>query len=89
VASCGLAQSAKLDTSVMPFILRAVTLTGINSVYCPRPQRLEAWERLSRDLDPDALDRMTETVNLAQAREVAERVIAGGVRGRTVVDVRN
>jgi acrylyl-CoA reductase (NADPH) len=89
VASCGLAQSAKLDTTVMPFILRAVTLTGINSVYCPMPARRTAWKRLASDLDLGVLDSMTETVALADAIGVAERILAGGVRGRTVVDVRN
>lgn len=89
VASCGLAQSAKLDTTVMPFILRAVTLTGINSVYCPRPLREEAWRRLATDLDRDLLDSLTTTVGMADARSVAERILQGDVRGRTVVDVRN
>lgn len=87
VASCGLAQSSDLPTTVMPFILRAVTLAGINSVYCPRGLRQEAWDRLATDLDPALLDSMTETVDLAGAKEVAERIMTGGVRGRTVVDV--
>ena len=73
----------------MPFILRAVTLAGINSVYCPVPQRELAWQRLAADLDPALLDSLTETVGLADAREVADRIMTGGVRGRTVVDVRN
>jgi acrylyl-CoA reductase (NADPH) len=89
VASCGLAQSAALDTTVMPFILRAVTLTGINSVFCPTAPRRAAWDRLATDLDLGLLDAMTETVGLADAIGVAERILAGGVRGRTVVDVRN
>jgi len=85
VASCGLAQGADLPTTVMPFILRAVTLAGINSVQCPRGKRQEAWDRLATDLDRDLLDSMTETVPLSGAIEVAERIMAGGVRGRTVV----
>jgi acrylyl-CoA reductase (NADPH) len=89
VASCGLAQSATLDTSVMPFILRSVTLTGINSVYCPRPLRVEAWNRLATDIDVALLDSLTDTVPLGEARTVAERILAGEIRGRTVVDVRN
>ena len=89
VAACGLAQSPTLETTVMPFILRGVTLSGINSVYCPRGRRVEAWNRLATDLPLDLLDLMTETVGLADARRVAERILEGGVRGRTVVDVRN
>lgn len=88
VAACGLAQGADLPASVMPFILRGVTLAGINSVYCPMPLRLDAWRRLERDLDLDALDSLTETVPLDGAIGVAERIMRGGVRGRTVVDVR-
>lgn len=89
VASCGLAASADLPTTVMPFILRGVTLAGINSVYCPPQLRAKAWERLVTDLDTALLDSLTETVGLADARVVAERILNGGVRGRTVVDVRN
>ena len=87
VASCGLAQSADLPTTVMPFILRAVTLTGINSVFCPRGRRQEAWDRLATDLDPAVLDSLTETVPLDGAIEVAERIMRGEVRGRVVVDL--
>ena len=89
VASCGLAQGGDLPTTVMPFILRGVSLVGINSVYCPLPLRLEAWQRLADDLDLDLLDSLTETVSLDGAIGVAERIMAGEVRGRTVVDVRN
>jgi acrylyl-CoA reductase (NADPH) len=88
VASCGLAQGADLPGTVMPFILRSVTLAGINSVYCPLPLRREAWQRLERDLDLDLLDSMTRTVGLADAIGVAGDILRGGVRGRTVVDVR-
>ena len=88
VAACGLAQGADLPATVMPFILRGVTLAGINSVYCPMPLRVEAWRRLEHDLDLDALDSLTETVPLDGAIGVAERIMRGGVRGRTVVDVR-
>jgi acrylyl-CoA reductase (NADPH) len=89
VASCGLAQGGDLPATVMPFILRGVALVGINSVYCPLPLRLEAWQRLARDLDLDLLDSLTATVGLDGAIGVAERIMAGEVRGRTVVDVRN
>jgi acrylyl-CoA reductase (NADPH) len=88
VASCGLAQSAELPATVMPFILRAVTLTGINSVFAPTALREEAWARLATDLDPALLDGMIETIGLADAVGRAEDVLAGRVRGRLVVDVR-
>jgi acrylyl-CoA reductase (NADPH) len=88
VASCGLAQGADLPATVMPFILRGVTLAGINSVYCPLPRRRLAWERLERDLDLDLLDSLTRTVGLDGAVGVAEDILGGKVRGRTVVDVR-
>ena len=88
VASCGLAQSGELPTTVMPFILRAVTLAGINSVYAPNPLRKEAWARLATDMDLDLLDSMTSAVGLADAIGLAEVILAGGARGRTVVDVR-
>jgi acrylyl-CoA reductase (NADPH) len=89
VASCGLAQGPDLPATVMPFILRSVTLAGINSVYCPQPLREEAWSRLATDLDLDLLDSITATVPLDGAIAAAERIMAGGVRGRTVVDVRH
>ena len=88
VASCGLAQGADLPTTVMPFILRAVTLAGINSVEAPLARRQEAWDRLAADLDLDLLDSLTETIALADAFTAAERILAGQVHGRTVVDVR-
>jgi len=89
VTSCGLAQSADLPTTVMPFILRGVTLTGINSVFAPAPLREEAWARLATDLDLELLDSLTTTVPLADAVAVAERIVRGEIRGRVVVDVQN
>ena len=89
VASCGLAQGADLPTTVMPFILRGVTLAGINSVFCPAPVRAEAWQRLSTDLDLDLLDSITRTVPLDGAIEAASEIMAGRARGRVVVDVRS
>ncbi len=88
VASCGLAQSAELPATVMPFILRAVTLTGINSVLAPTPLRDAAWSRLAVDLDVELLEAMTSTIGLADAVSRAADVLAGRVRGRLVVDVR-
>lgn len=87
VASCGLAQSGELPATVMPFILRAVTLTGINSVFAPRAIREEAWRRLATDLQPRLLDEMTSTIGLADAVGRAADLLEGRVRGRLVVDV--
>jgi acrylyl-CoA reductase (NADPH) len=88
VTACGLAQGADLPATVMPFILRGVSLVGINSVYCPLPLRTEAWRRLARDLDRDLLDSLTTSVGLDGAIDVAHAIVDGTVRGRTVVDVR-
>jgi acrylyl-CoA reductase (NADPH) len=87
VAACGLAQGADLPATVMPFILRGVTLAGVDSVYCPRPDRLEAWQRLARDLDPTVLESLTTEIGLGEAIAVATELMAGHVRGRVVVDV--
>lgn len=87
VAACGLAQGADLPATVMPFILRGVTLAGVDSVYCPRPDRLEAWQRLARDLDPAVLESLTTEIGLGEAVAVATELMAGQVRGRVVVDV--
>jgi acrylyl-CoA reductase (NADPH) len=88
VTACGLAQGPDLPGTVLPFILRGVRLLGINSVDAPRPLREKAWSRLAADLDLGLLDAMTETVPLAGAQDVAQRILAGKVRGRTVVDIR-
>jgi acrylyl-CoA reductase (NADPH) len=88
VANCGLAQGLDLPGSVAPFILRSVTLTGIDSVNAPQSKRRDAWELLTAHLDADLLEQMTTTVPLDQAAKVAEQVLSGTVRGRTVVDVR-
>jgi acrylyl-CoA reductase (NADPH) len=87
VAACGLAQGADLPATVMPFILRGVTLAGVDSVYCPRPDRLEAWQRLARDLDPTVLESLTTEIGLGEAIAAAAALMAGHVRGRVVVDV--
>jgi acrylyl-CoA reductase (NADPH) len=89
VTACGLAQGADLPATVMPFILRSVTLAGINSVHCPMPLRREAWNRLATDLDLDLLDSLTASVPLSEAIGVAEQIMNGGVRGRTVVRVQD
>ena len=71
----------------MPFILRGVTLAGVDSVMCPLPRREEAWSRLARDLDPALLESMIDEVPLAQAMARAEDLMAGRVRGRVVVRI--
>jgi acrylyl-CoA reductase (NADPH) len=88
VAACGLAQGMDLPSSVAPFILRGVTLAGIESVYCPMPRRLKAWERLARDLDRDKLERAMVHAKLADVLTLAPQIVKGQVRGRVVVDVR-
>ena len=85
VAACGLAQGMDLPASVAPFILRGITLAGIDSVMCPRPRRDQAWARLARDLDPALLEAMTTEIGLDGALDAAARLMAGQVRGRIVV----
>jgi acrylyl-CoA reductase (NADPH) len=87
VAACGLAQGMDLPASVAPFILRGVTLAGIDSVMCPRARREEAWARMARDLDPALLESMITELPLEGALEAAQRLMAGQVRGRLVVKV--
>ncbi|WP_040700120.1 MDR family oxidoreductase [Nocardia vinacea] len=87
VANCGLAQGLELPGSVAPFILRGVTLAGIDSVNAPANSRNDAWQLLDEHLDERLLDEMTTTVPLHQAATVAQQVLTGAVRGRTVVDV--
>ncbi|WP_254277002.1 MDR family oxidoreductase [Halomonas sp. 3H] len=87
VAACGLAQGMDLPSSVAPFILRGVTLAGIDSVMKPRPARLEAWRRLGELLDPAQLDAITRTIGLEEAIATADELLAGRVRGRVVVSM--
>ncbi|BBP77754.1 oxidoreductase [Pseudomonas gingeri] len=87
VAACGLAQGMDFPASVAPFILRGVTLAGINSVTQPKAQRIVAWDRLARDLDREQLALISQEISLGEALEVAPRLLAGQVRGRVVVDV--
>jgi len=87
VAACGLAGGHDLPTTVMPFILRGVTLAGVDSVYAPIALRREAWSRLARDLDPAALESMIEDIGLSDAIDKAQDLMAGRVRGRVVVEV--
>jgi acrylyl-CoA reductase (NADPH) len=86
-AACGLAQGMDLPATVAPFILRGVTLAGIDSVMAPRALREAAWARLARDLDVAKLEAMTQEVGLADAIGLGAQILAGQVRGRVVVNV--
>jgi acrylyl-CoA reductase (NADPH) len=86
-AACGLAQGIDLPGTVIPFILRNVTLAGIDSVNAPQSVRLEAWKRLSTDLDFTKLARTVSTVGLADVAALAPKILKGEIQGRTVVDV--
>ncbi len=87
VAACGLAQGMDLPGSVAPFILRGVTLAGIDSVYRPMPDRLEAWGRLSDDLDTGKLNSLTHEIGLDEAIDAAPKILQGSIRGRLVVAI--
>ena len=87
VAACGLAQGPDLPASVMPFILRNVTLQGVESVITPRPRRLEAWQRLASDLEISKLRAMTDTHPLSDVLDLAQKIVKGQVRGRVVFEV--
>jgi len=86
VAACGLAGGMELPTTVIPFILRRVTLAGVNCEV-PKQRQLDAWARLARDLPRERLDAMTQHVSLARAPSFAQKIIDGQVRGRIVVDI--
>lgn len=87
VAACGLAQSHEFTTTVFPFILRGVTLLGIDSNTCPQERRRRAWYRLVHDLPKDALHRVTRVIPLAEVPQWSEAMLAGKTQGRLVVDV--
>ena len=87
VAACGLAGGMDLPTSVAPFILRGVSLLGIDSVMCPIGRRREAWKRLETDLDRTKLAAMTTQIGLPDVIGTAPKILAGGVRGRIVVKI--
>ncbi|WP_334182445.1 acrylyl-CoA reductase (NADPH) [Novosphingobium sp.] len=87
VAACGLAQGFDLPSTVMPFILRGVSLLGIDSVMAPKAKRLKAWDRLAKDLDPAALETIGQTIGLEGAIEAARKFMSGEVTGRYIVDV--
>ena len=87
VAACGLAAGLDLPSTVAPFILRGVSLFGIDSVMCPQPHRREAWGRLARDLDRSKLAEMTSEIELAEVPSVAPRILQGNVKGRIAVKI--
>jgi len=87
VAACGLAAGMDLPTSVAPFILRGVSLLGIDSVMCPLDKRVAAWKRLETDLDRQKLAAMTTDIPLEAVIQTAPSIIGGGVRGRIVVNI--
>jgi len=87
VAACGLAGSADLPTTVMPFILRNLRLQGVDSVSCPTERRIQAWQRLQQELDPALLGDLVQEITLEQVPDYAERILRGAVRGRTLVRI--
>jgi acrylyl-CoA reductase (NADPH) len=87
VAACGLAGGNELTTTVLPFLLRGVNLLGIDSVMCPKAQRIAVWDRLARDLPLDKLDALTCRAGLKDLPDLADKILHGQVRGRVVIDV--
>jgi acrylyl-CoA reductase (NADPH) len=87
VAACGLAGGNKLETSVIPFLLRGVKLLGVDSVMCPLAKREVAWQRLARELPREALHRLTQTIPLSALPAEAPKILRGQTKGRVVVDV--
>ena len=87
VAACGLAGGPKLETTVIPFLLRGVDLLGIDSVMQPYDNRARTWRRIATDLPLEKLDAMTETAGLSDIAEAADRILAGRIRGRLVIDL--
>jgi acrylyl-CoA reductase (NADPH) len=87
IAACGLAGGMDLPTTVAPFILRGVSLIGIDSVMCPLERRREAWKRLASDIEAGKLAAMTSEIDLAGVMEAGRRIVEGGVRGRIVVKI--
>jgi acrylyl-CoA reductase (NADPH) len=88
VAACGLAGGMDLPATVAPFILRGVSLVGIDSVMCPLPMRQQAWQRLETDLDRGKIAAMTSEIGLDGVVEAGKRIVEGQVRGRIVVKIR-
>ena len=87
VAACGLAAGPKLETTVIPFLLRGVNLLGIDSVMQPYENRLRVWDRIASDLPHDKLEEMTDVIGLDGVAEATSSILGGQVRGRLVVDL--
>ena len=87
MAACGLAESMKLPTSVAPFILRGVTLCGVDSVMASIEKRKAAWARLERDLDLELLERLSFDLDFEALPQAAEDILQGKVRGRAIVKI--
>ncbi len=88
VAACGLAQGMDFPSTVAPFILRSVKLIGVDSVMAPHDRRVAAWSNLALEIKPETLDKITQEISLAEAMAWAPKILAGGVRGRLVVNVK-
>ncbi|TPE14136.1 oxidoreductase [Pantoea vagans] len=88
VAACGMAQGLDLPASVAPFILRGVTLAGVDSVLCPTPLRQQAWQQLGELLDGERLSRLSRVIPLSEAKQGAQDLLDGKVQGRLIVDCR-
>jgi acrylyl-CoA reductase (NADPH) len=87
IAACGLAGGTGLDSTIIPFLLRGVSLIGVDSVMCPVGRRKKAWDRLAAELPLDALDSLTEVVSLEDLPGLADKILQGQIRGRVVVDL--
>ncbi|SMC56042.1 acrylyl-CoA reductase (NADPH) [Desulfocicer vacuolatum DSM 3385] len=87
VAACGLAGGFELNATVMPFILRGVSLKGVDSVSCPTPQRIAAWDRLVTDISHEALDHINKIIPLKEVPRYAGEILQGNITGHIVVDV--
>ncbi len=87
VAACGLAASAELQTTVMPFILRGVSLRGVDSAWCQMDRRKEAWQRLAREMPLELLQEISRTAPLQEVPELSEKILRGEIRGRVVVEL--
>jgi acrylyl-CoA reductase (NADPH) len=87
VASVGLAGGNKLETTVLPFLLRGVNLLGIDSAMCPIERRKQVWARLAADVPRDKLEKITRVAALADLTQLANDILNGKIRGRVVIDV--
>lgn len=86
-AACGLAGGSDLPVTVMPFILRGVSLKGVDSVWCPTPKRIAAWKRLATDIPDAALDNINKIIKLDEVPRYAKKILESGITGHIVVDV--